>query len=166
MGSKMSHIQIEVFKRVKCSRSIALDCLCTKSSANIMQVFFTKCISMLVFIRTELTQTRLMVTNDKLDDLIRTRCLHFQIKTLIFVVIDLYESKWWLDAEYGTGHYPKMMLIPVARVCGATDTLNYVNSLRPSDAYMQCWTVSSLVQMMACRLFGAKPLSEPMLEYC
>ena len=24
----------------------------------------------------------------------------------------------------------------------------------------------SLVQIMACRLFGAKPLSEPMLDYC
>ena len=40
------------------------------------------------------------------------------------------------------------------------------NSLRPSDAYMRRWTGSSLVQIMACRLFGAKPLSEPMLEYC
>ena len=43
--------------------------------------------------------------------------------------------------------------------------LTVVNSLRPSDAYMRCWTGSSLVQIMACRLFGAKPLSEPMLEY-
>ena len=42
----------------------------------------------------------------------------------------------------------------------------WVNSLRPSDAYMRRWTGSSLVQIMACRLFGAKPLSEPMLEYC
>ena len=42
---------------------------------------------------------------------------------------------------------------------------NTVNSLRPSDAYMRRWTVSSLVQIMACRLFSAKPLSEPMLEY-
>ena len=42
----------------------------------------------------------------------------------------------------------------------------YLNSLRPSDAYMRRWTGSSLVQIMACRLFGAKPLSEPMLEYC
>ena len=39
------------------------------------------------------------------------------------------------------------------------------NSLRPSDAYMRRWTGSSLVQIMASRLFGAKPLSEPMLEY-
>ena len=41
-----------------------------------------------------------------------------------------------------------------------------VNLLRPSDAYMRRWTGSSLVQIMALRLFGTKPLSEPMLEYC
>ena len=40
------------------------------------------------------------------------------------------------------------------------------NSLRPSDAYTRRWTGSSLVQIMTCHLFGAKPLSEPMLEYC
>ena len=27
------------------------------------------------------------------------------------------------------------------------------------------WNVSALVQVMACRLFGAKPLPEPMLAY-
>ena len=31
---------------------------------------------------------------------------------------------------------------------------------------MRRWTGSSLVQMMTSRLFGAKPLSEPMLEHC
>ena len=41
-----------------------------------------------------------------------------------------------------------------------------INSLRSSDAYMRHWTGPSLVQIMACHLFGAKPLSEPMLEYC
>ena len=39
------------------------------------------------------------------------------------------------------------------------------NSLRLRDAYMRRWTRSSLVQIMACRLLGAKPLSEPMLTY-
>ena len=49
-------------------------------------------------------------------------------------------------------------------------TKNYVcawlalNSLRPSDAYM--YSIPSLVQLMACRLAGAMPLSEPMLECC
>ena len=28
------------------------------------------------------------------------------------------------------------------------------------------WNESALVQLMACRLFGAKPLPEPMLAYC
>ena len=32
--------------------------------------------------------------------------------------------------------------------------------------YMRRQHRSSLIQIMACRLFGANPLSEPMLEYC
>ena len=31
---------------------------------------------------------------------------------------------------------------------------------------MHHWIRSALVQIMACRLFGAKPLSEPVLGYC
>ena len=34
--------------------------------------------------------------------------------------------------------------------------------VRPSDAY----SVSKTYQVMACGLFGAKPLSEQMLSYC
>ena len=37
------------------------------------------------------------------------------------------------------------------------------NSLRPSDAYMRRLPRPSLTQIMACRLVGAKPLSEAML---
>ena len=40
-----------------------------------------------------------------------------------------------------------------------------LNSLRPSDAYMRRQPRPALVQILACRLFGAKPLPEPMLEY-
>ena len=40
------------------------------------------------------------------------------------------------------------------------------NSSPPSAAYMRQWTGSILVQIMACRLVGAKPLSEPILKYC
>ena len=40
------------------------------------------------------------------------------------------------------------------------------NSLWLSNAYRRQWTMSTLVQIMACRLDGAKPLSEPMLIYC
>ena len=41
-----------------------------------------------------------------------------------------------------------------------------VNSSPPSAAYMRQWIGSALVQIMACHLFGAKPLSKPMLDYC
>ena len=40
-----------------------------------------------------------------------------------------------------------------------------LNSLRPSDTNMSV-NLPSLIQIMACRLIGVKPLSEPMLEYC
>ena len=44
--------------------------------------------------------------------------------------------------------------------------LKPVNSSPPSAAYLHQRTGSALVQIMACRLFGAKPLPEPMLAYC
>ena len=36
----------------------------------------------------------------------------------------------------------------------------------PLVPYMRQWTGSALLQVMACRLFGAKPLPEPILNYC
>ena len=44
-------------------------------------------------------------------------------------------------------------------------TLRQINSLRLSDTHMCQYNIWTLVQIMACRLFGAKPLSEPMLSY-
>ena len=45
-------------------------------------------------------------------------------------------------------------------------TLNTVNSaITPCAAYMRQRTGSALVRIMACRLFGAKPLPEPMLLF-
>ena len=41
-----------------------------------------------------------------------------------------------------------------------------VNSSPPSATNMRQWIGSALVQMMAWCLFGAKPLSKPMLGYC
>ena len=38
--------------------------------------------------------------------------------------------------------------------------------ISPSAAYMRQWIGSALVQIIACHLFGAKPLFEPMLGYC
>ena len=41
---------------------------------------------------------------------------------------------------------------------------SHVDSLRQSDAYMRRKTWSSLAQIMPCRLFGAKPLYETLLD--
>ena len=40
-----------------------------------------------------------------------------------------------------------------------------INSSPPRATYMRQWIKSALVQIMACRLLGAKPLSKPMLGY-
>ena len=66
---------------------------------------------------------------------------------------------WWSHMATGIG---------INTVAGMTRCLTTPgpNSLRPSDAYMRRWIGSSLVQIMACRMFCAKPLSEPMREYC
>ena len=45
-------------------------------------------------------------------------------------------------------------------------SLNVLTYSPPSAPYMCQWIGSALVQIMACRLLGAKPLSEPMLTYC
>ena len=42
----------------------------------------------------------------------------------------------------------------------------YFSSLRPNHADMRQSTNHHLVLTMTCRLIGAKPLSEPLLEYC
>ena len=46
------------------------------------------------------------------------------------------------------------------------ESITGINSSTPSAAYMCQWIGSALVQIMACRLFGAKPLSKSMLVYC
>ena len=45
------------------------------------------------------------------------------------------------------------------------DMSSFINSSPLSAAYMHWSTWSPLVQVMACRLFGTKPLPEPMLTY-
>ena len=44
--------------------------------------------------------------------------------------------------------------------------ISHNNSSSPRAAYMRQWNGSLLVQIMAWRLFSAKPLSKPMLRYC
>ena len=50
--------------------------------------------------------------------------------------------------------------------CWTRFIFTFLNSSPPSAAYMRQWIGSALVEVMACRLFGAKPLPQPMLTYC
>ena len=50
-------------------------------------------------------------------------------------------------------------------ICDTDIVVCRYNPLRPNDAYMRHHTRPSLVQIMACRLSGAKPLSGPLLAY-
>ena len=57
------------------------------------------------------------------------------------------------------------------RQCGCLNYFELIQlpliiSSHPSATYMRQWIGSALIQVMACRLFGAKPLPEPMLAYC
>ena len=54
------------------------------------------------------------------------------------------------------------------RYVSPVEDTNLVTSSPPGAVYiyMRQWIGSALLQIMVCRLFGAKPLSEPMLEYC
>ena len=47
-----------------------------------------------------------------------------------------------------------------------TPHLTKLKSSPPSAEHMWQWIRSALVQIMACCLFGTKPLSKPMLGYC
>ena len=42
----------------------------------------------------------------------------------------------------------------------------WIKLISLSAAYMRQWIGSALAQIMACRLFGTKALSKPMLDYC
>ena len=46
-----------------------------------------------------------------------------------------------------------------------TQQILNINWSLPSATYICQWIGQALVQIMACRLFGAKPLSKPMLAY-
>ena len=61
---------------------------------------------------------------------------------------------------------PGFRTVIYSRVISMNQVSTFINSSPPSDEYMRRWTGSALVQVMACRLFGAKPLPESMLPYC
>ena len=64
-----------------------------------------------------------------------------------------------------SGHYSVALSSMLNKILPKFVLEGPVNSSPLRAAYMHRWTESALVQVMACRLFGAKPLSEPMPAY-
>ena len=67
-------------------------------------------------------------------------------------------------------NFTKMATFPFQ--CQVTDSressltfIHFLNSSPPCAAYMRQGIGCALVQIMACRLFGTKPSSKPMLGY-
>ena len=52
------------------------------------------------------------------------------------------------------------------RISFSCENVSVLNSSPPSAAYIRQSTGSALLQVMACRLFGAKPLPELVLANC
>ena len=83
---------------------------------------------------------------------ILTNYSSLQVRLLIFVILKLFRVE-----QNSIYIFYNFWAIPRGRP---------FNSSPPSAAYMRRWTGSALVEVMACRRFGAKPLLEPMLAYC
>ena len=124
------------------------------------------------------------------DNLFKYICMNEKLRILIGILLKLVPNGPIDDKSAlvmgpcagnspGTGEFPAQMasntemfplmtsswlaLLEITQSLGPCFT---VNSSPPSAAYMHQWIGSPLVQIMACRLFDTKPLSEPMLDYC
>ena len=73
------------------------------------------------------------------------------------------EPSTWINTCTAVAELKLMICVSLTKVHRATVCVNW---LRPSDARMRQQHRKSLVQIMACRLFSAKPSSESMLKYC
>ena len=85
--------------------------------------------------------------------------------------IELFEILWWSAQKY---KWIEMFFYNSISMCillwwHLSKQIKYqylfINSLRLNDMYMHHWTRPSLVQIMACHLFGAKPLYAPVPVY-
>ena len=90
---------------------------------------------------------------------------------------DLYKSCWQIkcgaaftSSFFQDPHNRHPHGSPVRAIHGATlwvqILINVFNSSPSGAAYMRQGIGSALVQIMACGLYGAKPLSKPVLVYC
>ena len=94
---------------------------------------------------------------------------------LMFSLISVWINGWVNNREAGDlkrhrGHYDVNVMrfegTPIGLPAPKIGGLGCIHSSPPSAAYIRQWISSVIVQIMACRLFGAKSLSKPMLVCC
>ena len=78
--------------------------------------------------------------------------------TFYFIVCMLSITKMVGELEYSPADLKQIFLLTIC--------IAIVNALRHSNEFMCQKTNPPLVWIMICRLYGAKPLSEPVLPYC
>ena len=85
-------------------------------------------------------------------------CISLKANFIFYIKFNLSLVQNWQQAITWTNDDP-------VRICIYMQPQT-LNSSPPSAANTRQWTGTALVQVMACGLFGAKPLPEPMLAYC
>ena len=100
---------------------------------------------------------------------------HFHIDTDLFLVTQLYSKQKHEHSKQISKHRVQRGKNHVENLhngvkqCPTTlhqRTLTLTHLRLVAHIYMRQLTGSALVRVMACRLFGGKPLPEPMLAYC
>ena len=102
--------------------------------------WFMYCLVACAALRHYLNKWRLVIKRNEVQ-------WNWNLNTIIFIQQNVFQNVAW-----------KLAAILFRSQC--------VNSSPPCAAYMRQWVGSALVQIMACHLFGAKPLSKPMPWYC
>ena len=78
--------------------------------------------------------------------------IYFPFKHMLYQSLGVLLVPLWYFDHWIIEHQQKVKLA------------NHSKLISPSAAYMHQWFRSALVQIMACHLFGAKPLSKPMFK--
>ena len=101
-------------------------------------------------------------------------CEHIVPNTYLYcrVYAQAYNQRIYIHTKTYFGSSPSIVKQPSGavmhnqtRLCD-TDDAAILQHIMQYPFHIAQWTGSSLVQVMACRLFGARPLPEPMLVYC
>ena len=89
------------------------------------------------------------------------------------IIKSIYDIFWLLYMLVALSNRFFSFWFPLNFVCAIVDIKALYTTLTlraysylPGVACMRHWIGLTLVQIMACRLFGTKPLSKPMLGYC